>query len=80
MREAKCLGESTVSHDLSNPFFVPILLAPQGSSFSLIDTDPLLRIENTTGTLANILQKLYHVYINHTRTLMANDSGVVVSI
>ena len=81
MREAKCLGESTVAHDLSNPFFIPILLAPQGSSFSLIDTDPLLRIENTqTGDLSKILQKLYHVYINHTRTLIANDSGVDVSI
>ena len=79
MREAKCIAEQRAAEDLTNPFFIPILLAPHGSSFSLIDTDPLLRIENT-GSGADITQKLYHIYINHTRMLSATDGGVVVSI
>tara|TARA_R110001606_G_scaffold397599_1_gene574573 strand:- start:324 stop:1997 length:1674 start_codon:yes stop_codon:yes gene_type:complete len=79
IREAKCIAEQRAAEDLTNPFFIPILLAPHGSSFSLIDTDPLLRIENT-ATGADITQKLYHIYINHTRMLSATDGGVVVSI
>ena len=79
IREAKCIAEQRAAEDLTNPFFIPILLAPHGSSFSLIDTDPLLRIENT-ATGAEITQKLYHIYINHTRLLKANDGGVDISI
>lgn len=82
MRDAKCLNDPYVKApvELSNPFFIPILLSPMGSSYSLVDSDPMLRLENTTSTPANILAKLYHIYINHTRRLQANDSGVMISI
>tara|TARA_R110002073_G_scaffold133195_5_gene280469 strand:- start:2749 stop:4416 length:1668 start_codon:yes stop_codon:yes gene_type:complete len=79
IRDAKCIAEQRAAEDLTNPFFIPILLAPHGSSFSLIDTDPLLRIENT-ATGSDITQKLYHIYINHTRLLKASDGGVDISI
>jgi hypothetical protein len=82
MRDAKCLNDPYVKApvELSNPFFIPILLSPMGSSYSLVDSDPMLRLENTSSTPANILAKLYHIYINHTRRLQANDSGVMISI
>ena len=83
MREVRALGDSSMKEadaELSQPFFIPILLSPVGSSFDLVDTDPQLRIKNSTGTPANILAKLHHVYINHTRKLIANDGGVVVEI
>ena len=84
MKEVRALGDNNLKvgdNELSNPFFIPILLTPVGSSFDLVDTDPQLRIENSdVGTPANILAKLMHVYINHTRKLVANDSGVMVEI
>jgi hypothetical protein len=84
MKEVKALGDVALkigNNELSNPFFIPILLTPVGSSFDLVDTDPQLRIENSdTGTPTNILAKLMHVYINHTRKLVANDAGVMVEI
>jgi hypothetical protein len=75
-------AEKKIADDeLSNPFFVPILLSPVGSSYDLVDTDPQLRIENSqSGTPAQILAKLMHVYINHTRKLTATDGGVMVSL
>lgn len=84
MKEVKALGDYEINTDkdeLSNPFFIPILLTPVGSSFDLVDTDPQLRIANSqTGLPAQILAKLQHVYINHTRKLVANDMGVTVEI
>ena len=82
-KEARALNaEKKIADDeLSNPFFVPILLSPVGSSYDLVDTDPQLRIENSAvSSPADILAKLMFVYINHTRRLVANDSGVEVSI
>jgi len=82
MKDAKCLNDPYVKApvELSNPFFIPILLSPMGSSYSLVDSDPMLRLENTSDTPSKILAKLYHIYINHTRRLSANDSGVSISI
>jgi len=83
MKEARALNaEKKIADDeLSNPFFVPILLSPVGSSYDLVDTDPQLRIENSqSGTPAQILAKLMHVYINHTRKLTSTDGGVMVSL
>lgn len=84
MKEVRALGDYEINDDkdeLSNPFFIPILLTPVGSSFDLVDTDPQLRITNSkSGTPAEILAKLQHVYINHTRKLVANDMGVQVEI
>lgn len=82
MREVRALGDKALqigNNELSQPFFIPILLTPVGSSFDLVDTDPQLRIANT-GTAGDILAKLQHVYINHTRKLVANDGGVEVQI
>tara|TARA_R100001086_G_scaffold156765_1_gene83882 strand:- start:182 stop:1840 length:1659 start_codon:yes stop_codon:yes gene_type:complete len=83
MREVRALGDSSLKEndvELSQPFFIPILLTPVGSSFDLVDTDPQLRIKNSSKTPANILAKLHHVYINHTRKLVANDGGVMVEL
>ena len=66
--------------ELENPFFFPILLAPLGNSYDLLDSDPQLRIENTSSTPANITSKLYFIYQNHVRRLIANDSGVQVDL
>ena len=62
--------------DLNLPYFFPLLLAPMGSSFDLIDSAPQLRIENTDS--ANTTAKLYFIFVNHVRKLTASDSGVVV--
>ncbi len=64
--------------DLNLPFFFPLLLAPQGTSFDLIDAAPQLRIENTTGTLGNITAKLNFVFVNHTRLMKIGNSGVEI--
>ena len=60
--------------DLNLPFFYPLLLAPLGSSFNLIDSAPQLRIENTDASLTTA--KLYFVHINHVRLLKGNGNGV----
>ncbi len=81
MKEVRAINDPVENVEMSNPFFIPILLTPVGSSFELVDTDPQLRIENTDSTTpANILAKLMFVYLNHTRKLVANDSGVEVDI
>lgn len=84
MKEVKALGDKDLpsgENELVQPLFLPILLTPVGSSFDLVDTDPQLRIQNSaTANPAQILAKLMHVYINHTRKLVANDSGVMVEI
>ncbi len=81
MREIRALGNSNEDSEITNPFFIPILLSPVGSSFELVDTDPQLRIENSAVSApTDILAKLMFVYINHTRRLVANDGGVEVSI
>ena len=60
--------------ELNLPFFYPLLLAPLGSSFNLIDSAPQLRIENTDASLTTA--KLYFVHINHVRLLKGNGNGV----
>ena len=80
MIEVRSLGDN-MDHsnpwDLDLPYFFPLLLAPQGSSFSLIDTAPQLRIENSEAGAA-ITSKLYHSFVNHVRLLKADDSGVTI--
>ena len=85
MRPVKCLGEpfyrtNRDKQEHENPFFFPILLAPLGNSYDLLDSDPQLRIENTSSTPGNITSKLYFIYQNHVRRLIANDSGVQVDL
>ena len=85
MKTVKALGEgneegrTNPDKELLLPFFFPILLAPMGSSYNLLDSDPNLRIENT-GSGTNIHAKLYHIFINHTRKLTVNDQGTEVSL
>jgi len=64
--------------DLTLPYFFPLLLSPQGSSFDLIDSAPQLRITNRTATVADITAKLNFVFANHTRLLRITDQGVNV--
>ena len=86
MRMVKAIGEGSeigrtnVGKELLLPFFFPILLAPMGSSYNLLDSDPNLRIENTSQTPTDIHAKLYHIFINHTRRLSVGDMGVEVSL
>jgi hypothetical protein len=87
IRPCKALGDHSnvmstrCKKQLTNPLFIPILLSPVGSSYNLMESDPQLRLQNSnTDAAGNILQKLHHIYINHTRRLQANDSGVEVSL
>ena len=87
MKPCKALGDHSniistrQKKQLSNPIFFPLLLSPVGSSYNLMESDPQLRIQNSnTAAAGNILQKLHHIYINHTRRITANDSGVEVSL
>ena len=80
MIKIRSLGDNmdhSAPWDLDLPYFFPILLAPQGSSFSLIDTAPQLRVENSQSG-ASITSKLYHSFVNHVRLLKADDRGVTI--
>ena len=65
-----CMSDNS---DLNLPFFFPLLLAPMGQSFDLIDAAPQLRVENTEST--DTTSKLYFVFINHVRMLQGNSMG-----
>ena len=60
--------------DLNLPYFFPLLLAPVGTSFDLIDSAPQLRVENVDS--ATTTAKLYHVFVNHVRLLKGSEQGV----
>jgi len=70
------LNQTNNNLDLNLPYFFPILLAPMGSSFDLIDSAPQLRIENVDS--ATTTAKLYHIFINHVRMIKGSESGVEV--
>ncbi len=70
-------GNSRMNDVLTNPYVFPLPLAPNGVSYNLMDSDPQLRITNVG---AAPLAKLFHIFINHTRKITANDSGVEVSL
>lgn len=75
----KCLGDalfgddyitrldSALQRELALPFVYPILLAPVGQSYKLLDSEPQLRI-NHSSVLATGA-KLHHVICFHVRTL-----------
>tara|TARA_R100000654_G_scaffold12996_2_gene28267 strand:+ start:3413 stop:5122 length:1710 start_codon:yes stop_codon:yes gene_type:complete len=65
--------------DIELPFMYPLSLSPRGMSFNIIDSAPQLRINNTSTTPANILAKLYHIHVVHTRVLKATDMGASIS-
>ena len=66
------------NQDLQLPYFFPLLLAPLGTSFDLIDAAPQLRVTNETNTTGDITAKLNFVFVNHTRLLKITDTGVDV--
>ena len=68
------VNQTTNDLELNLPFFFPLLLAPMGSSFDLIDAAPQLRIANADS--ANTTAKLYFVFVNHVRLLKGNEAGV----
>ena len=83
MMAVRSLGDKIVNDknfDLDLPFFFPLLLAPMGSSFDLIDSAPQLRIENSqTANLAQITAKLHHIFICHVRKLQVVDDNVEIN-
>jgi hypothetical protein len=80
--QLKCLGDAlygddyitridaTLQKELALPFLYPILLAPVGQSYKLLDSEPQLRI-NHSSVLATGA-KLHHVIVFHARTLIKN--------
>ena len=68
------LNQTNNNLDLNLPYFFPLLLAPLGSSFDLIDSSPQLRIESENVT--NTTAKLYHVFVNHVRKLSGSEAGI----
>jgi len=76
----KCLGDalygddfitrvdSALQKELSLPFLYPILLAPVGQSYKLLDSEPQLRV-NHSSVLATGA-KLHHVVVFHVRELI----------
>jgi len=81
MHQVRSLADNKLSNtgnnlDLDLPYFFPLLLAPQGSSFDLIDSAPQLRVENTDS--AATTAKLYHIFINHVRKLSGVEGGIEI--
>jgi hypothetical protein len=70
--EARCLNDTINGSNapLANPVVIPLLLAPVGSSYKLLDSEPQLRY--TSSNTVNTKAKLFHIYVNHVRTLKAN--------
>lgn len=76
VQEARCLNDTVGGNNLplTNPVCIPLLLAPVGSSYKLLDSEPQLRY--TSSNASNTKAKLFHIYVNHVRTLKANaDTG-----
>jgi len=76
-------GQDSTIGEISNTMIIPIQLAPNGRSFKLLDADAQLRLENeniTNGAMPTIEAKLYHIYTNHTRTLMSNSEGNMIML
>lgn len=64
-------GATLLQRELALPFVYPILLAPTGQSYKLLDSEPQLRI-NHSSVLATGA-KLHHCVVFHVRTL--NKAG-----
>jgi hypothetical protein len=62
--------DTGLQRELALPFLYPILLAPVGQSYKLLDSEPQLRI-NHSSVLATGA-KLHHVVVFHARTLVRN--------
>ena len=80
VKEARCLNDTLNGNNLplSNPVCIPLMLAPVGSSYRLLDSEPQLRY--TSSDAGNTKAKLFHIYVNHIRTLKANASTGAVEV
>lgn len=80
VKEARCLNDTLNGNNLplSNPVCIPLMLAPVGSSYRLLDSEPQLRY--TSSDANNTKAKLFHIYVNHVRTLKANASTGSVEV
>jgi len=80
VQEARCLNDTLngETDPLSNPVCIPLLLAPVGSSYRLLDSEPQLRY--TSSDASNTKAKLFHIYVNHVRTLKANANTGAVEV
>ena len=78
MSDNRVMGTNN-GQDLNLPYFFPLLLAPLGTSFDLIDSAPQLRITNESNNTAEITAKLNFIFVNHTRMLKVGNSGVEVN-
>ena len=78
--EARCLNDTLNGNNLplSNPVCIPLMLAPVGSSYRLLDSEPQLRY--TSSNASSTKAKLFHIYVNHIRTLKANASTGAVEV
>lgn len=71
-------GDNPNANDLSNPFVIGVQLAPTGNTFNLLDNEVQLRLTN--GSTVNTPSRLYHIFVNHTRTLKSGEMGAEVMI
>jgi len=71
-------GDNPDADDLSSPYVVGIQLAPLGNTFNLLENEPQLRYNN--GSSVNTPSRLYHVYVNHTRTVKSGEFGTEVMV
>jgi hypothetical protein len=80
VKDARCLNDTIDGNTapLSNPVCIPLMLAPVGSSYKLLDSEPQLRY--TSSNAASTKAKLFHIYVNHVRTLKANASTGAVEV
>jgi len=70
--------DSEYNRDLQLPMVYPLLLAPVRNSYNLVDSEPQLRLENSDS--ANVSARLYHIFINHVRTVKRDGDSLVVTI
>ena len=70
------LNQTDTNDELNLPYFFPLLLAPMGSSFDLLDSAPQLRVENSDS--ATTSAKLYHIFVNHVRMVKGSEQGIDV--
>lgn len=71
-------GKDARIPEMSNPSFIPLLLAPKNSTFNLVNSEPQLRINYSSGS--TVPATLYHVFTNHVRKLTSNDMGNEISL
>ena len=80
LRPLKSFGDAELDNQINNALVIPILVAPVGSSYDLSQTEVQLRLSNTDTTGADVSAKLHHVFLNHVRMMVANDSGVEIQL